>query len=403
MATMLTAKAIENAKGKESRYELPDGGSGLYLIVQPSGGRSWAFRYRVYGKPRKLTLGSFPLIPLADKRDERGRVLVKGARTLAGQAREAVEAGRDPALDRKSLSEAGANTLKAICESYLQREAKELRSKDQIEATLKRLVYPELGDREIDTIRRSEINDLLDDIEDERGPVMSDRTLAYLRKIMNWHAIRSDNFNSPIVRGMARTKPSKRSRDRILTDDELRTVWRTAEQSKAPFECFVRFILLTMARRNEAARMEVTELTGDDWIIPAARYKSKLDHVIPLSQAAKDVLASALRIEGVSYVFTTGSEPISGFSKFKADFDKECGVEGWTLHDLRRTARSLMSHAGVEADIAERCLGHAIGGVRGVYDRYAYHVEKKAAFEALAQHLSIILNPQPAKVRHLRG
>lgn len=401
MATMLTAKAVESAKGKDGRYELPDGGSGLYLVVQPSGARSWAFRYRHFGKPRKMTLGPFPIIPLVDKKDERGRVLVKGARTLAGQAREAVEAGTDPALEKRT--ESGTNTLKAVCESYLQREGKELRSKGQIEATLKRLVYPELGDREIDTIRRSEIIDLLDDIEDERGPVMSDRTLAYLRKIMNWHAIRSDDFNSPIVRGMARTKPSKRSRDRILTDDELKAVWRTAEKSKAPFESLVRFILLTMARRNEAARMEDAELIGDDWTIPAARYKTKLDHVVPLSKAAKQVLAEALRIEGVPYVFTTASEPISGFSKFKADFDKDCGVEGWTLHDLRRTARSLMSRAGVDADIAERCLGHAIGGVRGVYDRHAYHAEKKAAFEALAQQLNIILNPQPAKVRRLRG
>lgn len=403
MASMLTAKAVENAKGKAERYELPDGGSGLYLVVQPSGARSWAFRYRHFGKPRKLTLGPFPIIPLVDKKDERGRVLVKGARTLAGQAREAVEAGGDPALEKKTEAAAGTNTLKAVCESYLKREAKDLRSKDQIEKALGRLVYPDLGDREIDTIRRSEIIDLLDDIEDQRGPVMSDRTLAYLRKIMNWHAIRSDAFNSPIVRGMARTKPSKRSRDRILSDDELRAVWRAAEQSKAPFECMVRFILLTLTRRNEAARMPDTEIVGDDWIIPAARYKTKVDHVIPLSNAAKDVLGSALRIEGVPYIFTTGSEPISGFSKFKEDFDKACGVEGWTLHDLRRTGRSLMSRAGVDPDVAERCLGHVIAGVRGVYDRYAYHAEKRAAFEALAQQIDIILSAQPAKVLQLRA
>ena len=143
--------------------------------------------------------------------------------------------------------------------------------------------------------------------------------------------------------------------------------------------------------------------------IPGARYKTKLDHVIPLSKAARDLLASIPRIKSVKYVFSTGDNPvkskkagkskgggrpIGGFSKFKADFDKECGVTGWTLHDLRRTGRSLMSRAGVDADHAERCLGHVIGGVRGTYDRYAYHAEKKAAFEALAAQIDRILNPR---------
>jgi integrase len=161
---------------------------------------------------------------------------------------------------------------------------------------------------------------------------------------------------------MARTKPKERARDRILTDDELRAVWKAAEASKGPFGYLVRYILLTVARRNEAARMADSELSGADWVVPAARYKTKLDHVVPLSQAARDLLAVIPRIKGVAYVFTTGSEPISGFSKFKEAFDEECGVTGWTLHDLRRTGRSLMSRAGVDADHAERCLGHVIMG-----------------------------------------
>ena len=282
-----------------------------------------------------------------------------------------------------------------------------LRSKDQIEATLKRLVYPKFGARQIDSILRSEIVRLLDKIEDEHGPVMADRVLAHVRKIMNWAATRSDDFRSPIVRGMARTKPGERTRERVLTDDELRAIWKAAEDFTGAFAFMVRYILLTATRRNEAARMPDTELSGtvtdvtvedetrigNDWIIPAARYKTKLDHVIPLSKAARDLLASIPRIEGMPYYFTTGTEPISGFSKFKEDFDKVCGVTEWTLHDFRRTARSLMSRAGVDADHAERCLGHVIGGVRGTYDRHAYYDEKKRAFELLAAQIDRILNP----------
>jgi integrase len=127
----------------------------------------------------------------------------------------------------------------------------------------------------------------------------------------------------------------------------------------------------------------------------ARRCQNRLDHVVPLSQAAKDLLASVTRIKGNKYIFTTGSDaPIGGFSKFKEAFDKECGVSGWRLHDLRRTARSLMSRAGVDADHAERCLGHVIGGVRGTYDRHAYHAEKKRAFEMLAAQIDRIVHPQ---------
>jgi integrase len=286
------------------------------------------------------------------------------------------------------------NTLQSICEEYLRRDGKRLRTRDQIEQTLKRLVYPKLGARQMDSILRSEIVRLLDKIEDEHGAGMANNTLAHIRKIMNWHSTRTDDFRSPIVRGMARTKPKERARDRILTDDELRAVWRAAEASKGPFGYLVRFITLTATRRNEAARMPDTELSGDDWIIPGARYKTKIDHVIPLSRAARDLLASIPRIDGVPYIFTTGKEPIGGFTKFKEAFDKKCGVSDWTIHDLRRTARSLMSRAGVDADIGERCLGHVIGGVRGTYDRHAYYDEKKRALEALAAQIDRILNPR---------
>jgi integrase len=116
--------------------------------------------------------------------------------------------------------------------------------------------------------------------------------------------------------------------------------------------------------------------------------------VLPLSAAAAKVLAKLPEFESTDLVFTTdGKAPISGFSKFKKAFDTACGVTGWTLHDCRRSARSLMSRAGVPNDHAERCLGHAIGGVRSVYDRHAYRDEKARAFEALAAQIERIVRP----------
>jgi integrase len=103
------------------------------------------------------------------------------------------------------------------------------------------------------------------------------------------------------------------------------------------------------------------------------------------------------------FVFPTrNGKPITDFWKYKLEFDKACGVSGYTIHDLRRTARSLLSRAGVSADVAERCLGHVMGGVRGIYDRHEYLEEKKRAFELLAGQIERIVNPQ-ANVVPMRG
>ena len=233
---------------------------------------------------------------------------------------------------------------------------------------------------------------LLDEIEDRCGAAMADAVLAVLRRILNWHALRDDNFRSPIVRGMARRTADQRERDRVLNDDELRNVWRAAETFSPPWGQFIRLMLLTATRRDEVADMPWSEVTGDLWTIPGTRYKTKVEITLPLSRAAMKVLDELPRIAGCDYAFTTnGRAPISGFSGFKLRLDMASGVTGWRFHDLRRTARSLLSRAGVNPDIAERCLGH-IGGPRGVYDRHPYIDEMRQAFEDLAKQIKKIVS-----------
>lgn len=186
-----------------------------------------------------------------------------------------------------------------------------------------------------------------------------------------------------------------------MSDDELRSVWRAADQSL--FGSYVRFLLLTAARRSEAGEMEWAELSGTDWTLPAARNKTKVDLIRPLSSAAQDVLTGLPDQHG-KFVFTRrGRAALGSFTKLKEEMDRASGVTGWTLHDLRRTARSLMSRAGVPSDHAERCLGHVIGGVRGTYDRHAYAEEKRLAFEALAALIARIVSGTAADVVQLRG
>jgi integrase len=379
---LLTDRFCAGAKPREGEVQtdyFDTQVSGLALRVS-EGQKSWTLHYTLGGKRRRLTFGSYPAITLA------------GARTRADEARAAVVAGHDP----KAIA---SETLQAICELYLVREGDKLRTVKWRKGVLDRHVYPTLGSRPIAEIKRSEIVRLLDQIEEGSGSVMATQTLAIIRKVMNWHATRSDDFLSPVVRGMARTQRSERARERVLTDDELRKVWAA---NYGVFGPFVRFLLLTAARRSEVAGMTWGEVDGGDWTLPARRNKTGVDLVRPLSKAAQAILDGLPKFEGFVWSTKGGAKAIAGFTQFKHRFDAASGTQGWTLHDLRRTARSLMSRAGVPSDHAERCLGHVIGGVRGVYDRHEYHAEKQQAFEALAGIIDWIVTGTQVGVVQLR-
>ena len=364
---------------------------GFGLMVTRNGHRSYVVQYRAGGRSKRMHLKTG--LTLREARKE--------AKALLGS----VAKDRDPLAERRKAERAKSDTLKAIVAEYLTREGRRLRTIDERRNVLNRLVLPTLGSRQINDISRRDIVRLLDRIADKNGAPMADHTLAYLRHVMNWHVSRSDDFRSPIVHGMARTKPSQRRRQRTLTDAELRAVWQATKAAQTPFGYLVLFLLLTATRRNEAAHMRRGEVSGDEWTIPQERYKTGLELVIPLSDAAQAVLAAMPKIGKSGLVFTTdGKHPLSGFSKFKSTFDakvlailreRDPGVTlpRWTLHDLRRTARSLMSRASVPADHAERCLGHVIGGVRGTYDRHEYLAEKRHAFAALAALVERIVDP----------
>ena len=390
----LTPNFVKTAKstaGLDREIFWDESEPGFGLMVTSKGHKSYVVQYRTGGKSRRFTMRGLPPLDAARKQ----------AKIILGK----VAAGADPVGEERDrrIKVAGRNSLKTVAENYLRREADKLRTTAKRRATLERLVFPKLGAMPVDDIKRSDINHLLDEVEDERGAAMADQVLALLRRIFNWHAIRDDNFRSPIVRGMARRTAEQRERDRVLTDDELRAVWKAAEAFAAPWGQFVRFLLLTAARRTEVAGMSWSEISNGNWTIPRERSKTNTETTLPLSAAAKTVLDELPRIEGCDYPFTTNANaPISGFSSLKLRFDMACGVKDWRLHDLRRTTRSLLSRVGVNPDIAERCLGHAIGGVRGVYDRHQYIEEMRHAFERLASLIETIVHPQENVVAMMR-
>jgi integrase len=366
MKRLLTDRFCAGAK---TRADVPqtdyfdEGCAGLALRVS-EGRKSWTFHYTLGGTRKRLTFGAYPILSLA------------AARTRADEVRATVAEGINPRLTTTI-------TFKEICDEYMQRDGAKLRSADWRRGVLDRHIYPTLGARPIVEIRRSEIVRLLDRIETESGPVMAHKTLGILRRVMNWHSARSDDFRSPIVRGMTQTRDT--ARERVLTDDELRSIWHAAE-SVGVFGSFIRFLLLTGARRGEAAQMTWAELNGSNWTLPALRNKTGVDLVRPLSPAARQLIG------GNDEFVWGGSAGISDFSRLKRKLDAAAGVGDWRIHDLRRTARTLLSRAGVPSDICERCLGHVIGGVRGVYDRHQYRAEIADAYARLSALISEIVS-----------
>jgi integrase len=273
------------------------------------------------------------------------------------------------------------------------------------------------------------VNDLLNDVFDCKiefegkkygGQVAADHLLARMRACFNWYATQDDKFVSPIVRGMARTNPRERARSRVLTDEEIRALWPLLPAFDT-FGGIVQMLLMTAQRRDEVAAMARSEISSGVWTLPASRYKTKRTQVVPLSKAAQAVVTSQNQIDNSDLVFTTtGKTAFSGFSKLKSRLDaamltklRQAAAErgddatkvtlpDWRLHDLRRTAKTLMARAGVRPDISERVLGHVIAGIEGVYDRYGYVEEKRAALEALAALLHRIVNPSTHNVVALR-
>jgi integrase len=364
---------------------------GFGLLVTERGHQSWIVQYRNRaGESRRITIKG------ADDGDKLRRILSldKARKEARGYIGEIVRGG-DPLAARRSERNAGKTTLRAVVDEYFDREGKKLRSAKQWRPVLERCVLPKLGNRQIEDIanKRSLIVTLLDDIEDERGPGTAKVVRTILNVVFNWYAGRVDGFANPILRGLRSVKYEPRSR--ILSDDELTQVWKAAESFAGPWGRYIQFLLLTACRKSEAARMTWGELDGDVWIIAAERSKTKSEVALPLSAKAQAVLASLPRIADCPFVFTTtGRVPIGGFSQFKKEFDKASGTANWTLHDLRRTSRTLMARAGVDPDHAERALGHATGGVRGVYDRHRYGAEVLRAFEALSALLERIVHPK---------
>jgi integrase len=318
------------------------------------------------------------------------------------KAREAIKAIRE-GRDRN-----GAESFETVAEAWFKRhvEARGLISSPNIRSCLDRQLIPAWNGRDFASIRRSDVAKMLDAIEDSNGPVAADNALAIVSAVANWFAARHEDYASPIVKGMRRTNPKQRARSRLLNDDEIREIWRVAE-ANGTFGAFVRVALLCGQRRAKIVQMRWADLnleTGE-WRIPKAEREKGTPPSLTLPDTALAIIEAQPRLASNEYVFSGRTVKwMQAIGKRKAQFDAKLnGVGPYTIHDLRRSCRSLMARAGVLPHIAERVLGHAVNGVEGIYDRNGYGVEMGTALRMLAGLIDNILRGDSEKVRMLRG
>ena len=375
----LTTRAVETIKPRPKRQEIPDQlMAGLYLVVQPSGAKGWAVRYRHAGTPRKHTLGSYPAIDL------------KTARHLASKALRAVAEGRDPGREKIQERAAKPDTVETVARQFIERHcnrSNRSRTARETQRLLDLHVLPRWRSRLLREITRRDVLDLLDRVVDSGKPIAANRTFSAVRKMFNWAVARDIIATSPC----AGVKPptAERSRDRILTDSELRNVWHAANRIGGPFGALVQLLIVTGQRRDEVsqARWSEIDLDGRMWTLARERVKNDSPHDVPLSKPAIAVLKALPRIGSEYVLTTTGEAPSSNYAKNKRRLDSLLppDMPPWRLHDLRRSAASGMARLGVNLPVIEKVLNHSSGsfaGIAGVYQKHTFSDEKRKALEA---------------------
>jgi integrase len=406
----LTPLTVERTQPKAARQEIPDSvTSGLYFIVQPSGVKSWAVRYRFDRKPWKYTLGRYPAVELGPARD------------LAKAALEAVDKGINPALGKKATRptrarpEPGAadaevadikaedltreSPVRDVWKGYLKvhliPEAT-ASSVERFKGIFEKHVLPKWRDRQIAGIVKADALTVIDAAL-LRGQSAKNSAITVLSSFFNWCMDRNLIEHSPVERVK---KIKMKSRKRKLSDDEIRIFWEgcdalgslvkaspSRKKPAAQFGKMFQLLLLTGCRRTEVAEIARDEVNFKNriWTIPGERTKTKEEHQVYLCDAALAILMALPRVAKVQYFFsTTGKSPSSGFSKAKKRLDKLAVLPHYTLHDLRRSFDTGCARIGIRNEVIERCLNHSLG----VYNRHDYEKEMADAWMKWGTHLA---------------
>lgn len=381
MARILTTRFVESVKPTSVRMEYPDAGlPGFSLRVTADGKKTFSYRYRSpEDRKQKRLTWSFSSYTLAE------------ARTEAEAAVRTVGRGEDP--QKKEAPVDLPETVGALCSKYVEQHLKKhVRKWKAAEGEIENHIRPQLGSVRLDKVSKAHVRQMVGGIE-AKYPVAANRALARLRAVFNW-GLEEDLCLTDPTRGVK--KPTKeKPTARILTDEELAKVWTACDALEYPAREYMRLLILSGQRRDDVRCIPWAEidLKMMNWVIPAERYKSARPHLIPLTEGMVALLQASPVKNGFIFSHTSGEKPYGNLVKPKRTLDKVSEVTGWTLHDIRRTMRTGLSRLGFRPDIAERVIGHSVGGRLGeTYDVYSYRDEKLKALDVWGAHVAAIVS-----------
>jgi integrase len=374
MKKHLTDAAVQRFKPPtEGVLEIFDlGYPGLALRIGHGGSKSFEQFYRVGNKLKRETLGRWPGTSLA------------AAREAWRQTRETLAKGEVPRRE----SAPKTDLFEVVVEEWLRRDQSTNKPSTYYFAvrTVEHDLLPAWRGKRVDEIGKRDILELIDAINDRGAPVKAARVFTLVRRFFRWCGER-DILSADPSAGMPKVASGK-SRERVLSDDELVRVWNALEGPLAPA---IKLLILTGARREEIAQLRWSEIDGDVINLRGDRTKNGEAHIIPLSMPAREILANQPRIAGCDFVFTvSGTKPVSGWSRYKPTLDAASGTSDWVVHDLRRSVATGLQKLGVSLQTVEAILGHTAGsrgGIVGIYQRHNFADEKRAALEAWAEYL----------------
>jgi integrase len=435
MAKQLTAAAVLRLRPGRQRREVRDGAcAGLRLIIQTSGHKSWALRFRrPSGQSAKLTLGP---VDLTGKEMESDPV-IDAPLTLAAARRLAMDVHRERAMGkdvvavrhREKLERAvrGSGDFAQAAIDFIEQHAMRKTRRWQETARLLglrpvadggvKLIPKGLADRwqgrSIGEIDGDDIHGIIDETREQGVPGLERRAkgpseararimFAALSSMFAWLIERRCVTQNPCV-GVHRPAPLP-ARDRVLTRAEVVKFWRAADAERVEVGAALKLLLLTGGRLSEVADMGRAELHDDTWHLPSSRTKNKRPHVVPLSPLVRELIAS-VPVKGEFVFSASGVAPICGWSGIKRRLDKAMKIPAWRLHDLRRTAVTGMAELGIRPDVIELTVNHVSGsrgGIAGVYNKSELMAERRAALERWTAHVEGLIAGRPAKILPLR-
>lgn len=367
--------------------------AGFGLRIYPSGKKSFVLFYRQDGTQRLFTIGQY------------GKVTLEQAKDVARKKLGEVADGKDPLLTRRSARKKNEWTVQKAFNDFLKKYAKtNTKTWAETERIFKKDVLPAIGKKPIDEVKKDDILKILNKIMDRHSGPMANKTLDAISSFLNWCVQRGLIEHSPAYQIKAPAR--KKSRDRVLSDYELKEIWQSAEDLGYPFGSIIQFLILTGQRRGEVAAMKWEDYDKEKklWALPREATKSDRSHEVPLSDQAIKILNAAPNLG--DYIFTnSGDFPFNNFSRDKKGLDSvlkairekddQPSMAKWIIHDLRRSCASGMARLGVSPHIVEKILNHSSGtisGVAAIYNRYKYVDEMREALDAWSSHIQTTLD-----------